>query len=203
MSAQPVEAPEPHAYSRDLTTVIGEVLPHAGKYGDLPVLNAVLLRAEGEVLTASATDRHTLGISQTVWQGGDLPASLLRLDDAVELLRILKGRASRTGPGEPLTVKVSGTSITFGIPGLSVAYELQVGTFPNFAKLLAKERPASDKPGAQVALNADYLARFKAARRSSWEPVHLNIAGSARCPVLVTVGSHFTAAIMPLRGDAP
>lgn len=204
MSAQPVEAPAPIAYSRDLTTVIGEVLPHASKDGTLPVLNAVLLRAEGGVLTASATDRYTLGVSTIGWQGADIPASVLGLDDAVELLRILKGRAGRTGPGEPLTVKASKTAIAFEIPGLTVTYELRKGSFPDFAALLAKERPAGDKPGVQIALDPDFLARFKAARRSSREPVHLNIAGSSREPamVLVKVGKHFTGAIMSVRGAA-
>lgn len=188
--------------TRDFFGLINQVKALAGRDDTLPMLNAIRLEVAANELTATATDRYTLGTARLVIDGktgGDI-VGLLPLREVEKLQRIFKP-AARTNPTLTLTFGDNGlgvceTASLAGLPNLQVGLPWLDAKFPAFRTIL--EAPQIGREIAEtVGFNADYLARFRHAVRDS-EPLVLKPQTHNKV-LMIYVGDHFIGAIMPVR----
>lgn len=203
----------------DLVGVINDVIPFAWPDAELPTLNTVRLRWDGEQLDAMTTDRFRLAIP--TWRPGDVgpgeefqdelgadfgsaddPWSMtMPLAQAKEIVKVFK-LPPKEG-GVPLTfdydtdrfqAKVARSKET-GYSGLSlIAYDTRED-FPDLSKIVADAKP---QPAAAVAYSAKWLADFAKVRPRG--PMVLTPCGTHHL-TLVTIGARFTGGIVPQRTD--
>lgn len=182
----------------ELARVIGNALPFASGDRTVPVIVSVRLEADGETLTAVATDRYTLG-ADTVPMDSEPFAFLLSRDDAQRLHKVLKD----AGSVDNVTLTVDGDTLTVNTGPTVLSFTAQYGEFPKWRSLL----PAEDtvEPTDSVALNPEFLARFAKVAPDSGRkrkgvgavPMRITFYGKRR--VLVRVGETFYGLIMPVR----
>lgn len=190
MSKRRGKTPDPQITMprRDFTALINAVLPHSSRHEIMPAIRGVLLRTEHGRLTATATDRYTLGhrLGPETDQQVDvfLPLPHVRL-----ILSTVKGR-----PDDEITLQFrpGEVGVKWGDTSLAVPSTDSAG-FPkvDIARALATSTPCP----SMVRLNADYAARF----RACGDPyLDYCIGPRDRDPVLV-VGDNFIGLIMPVR----
>jgi hypothetical protein len=194
----------------DLVRIINDVLPFAARDDSLPMITAVYLETADGKLTATATDRYTMGHSRADC-AGSLPKSgaLIRYSDAVLITRLFKPARKRgsTVPQVSLTLE---SAVKEADPVLRVAtadtlgvvHELGIGLstvgapFPKYQDIFAKiELPEQNSP---IAFNQHYLARFAKVAGQWGEPLRF-FPGSPVSASIVEIGEDFVGLIMAVR----
>lgn len=186
--------------TKELAKLVKPVMPLAHKDGMLPILNAVVFESAGDYITASATDRYRMGIARAKIDPAPPPGLNIKLGlgELRQLLSVFKSDAKmeRTVTITVLDdrIKVEQT-LGFGFMDASMSFPLVKGDFPPLAKLLNEAQLVDPSPA--VGLNAAHLSDFRHAIREG-EPLIVRSA-QANKPIIVTAGSHFIGALMPMR----
>lgn len=206
--------------TRDLTGILGDVVPFACPSDEFPSIHCVRLEWDGNLLHALATDRYRVGISTwqpgevlpdeevqddlfTNWGSGDEPwASRIALPDAVELVKVFKlppkqGWTPVTVDYEAdryrLTVKRSRDTGHSAIT-IAVQDDSLDNPFPNVRALLADA--TKFRAPKEITYSAKYLADFAKVRPAG--PLELRFTERL---THVKIGGRFVGAIMPLGKD--
>lgn len=197
----------------DLVRTIDNVLPFTNRDETLPMLCAVFLETADGKLTATATDRYTLGHARADCTGS-LPKEgvLIRRADAMLITRLF--RPARRRAGHSLMAQVSltlepakggdnkilrvATADTLGlVRELGIGISTMDVQFVGYRGLINKlESPAENQP---VGLNPQYLARFaRVAAEYSGEPLRFFSGGPASGSI-IEIGENFLGLIMAVR----
>lgn len=201
----------------DVRDWLAPALHFAGRDDMLPILCAVKISLEGNVLTAIATDRFVAGIfTQPVQAEGDLPPfELLLPRSAVSgLLSMFYPRKKRRSDGRTIKFTVRGNRLELagttahGYPA-SIVLEGMDGEYPNAAVVIEQACQEQEQPAKVSGFNASLLAIVRHVVR---DPRHevlevytpfggLDALGRplAGRPLGVVVGDYFRGAIMPRR----
>lgn len=181
----------------DLHQLLKPVLPHVDNNRSLPVLGCVSFATHNGWLTATATDRYTIGVSRLRVDPDVQFECLIQAAELKSLLAMFK--PSRNGAGEAVTftvdgplVRVTGASAMFA--EASVAYNRYEGEYPKVHQIL----DGADEPGEPglIGINPQLLTRFVHAQRLR-QPVVLSRPHPTR-PLFVRAEG-FLGAIMPAR----
>jgi hypothetical protein len=183
--------------SCDLRRILRDTLPFTGY--DSP-LDVVCLEAVGGVLTATATDRFTLGHARTACRGEFGRRIVISRADAAVIKRMLP-RSSPYTAAEQTTLVDDGSALSLRI---AVGSRGQVGlrfttsqvTFPDYVKVLAKV--TDDPAGQPFALNPRFVSRFAKIADRGGIPLRFFVHNSLS-RIFVEAGPDFIGAIMPVR----
>jgi hypothetical protein len=184
--------------------VLADVLPHITD--DFELLRVVCLRAADGTLTATATDRYTLGQSRIACVGDAIPdRTLISSAHAKFLSDLLAPMRDRSGPAITIGVSDGVFRLTwqdFSVPGMPQKIDLSLSTknlqdFPVYEKLLDHAAQQTANLAGPIGLNPTLLARFAVPCR--WNDVPEFHVRTATSTVLVRIGDHFTGLIMPVR----
>lgn len=202
----------------ELVGILNDTIPFASPDEEYPVINAVNVFWDGEMLNAQATDRIALSWSRwhpdddptedeqedlfQKWGGGDDPWKiLLPLTDAQDIVKNFK-LSTKLG-WTPLTVdclddrlKVARSRDT-GRSALTQEFQGREGEYPNLAGLLAAH--SLPQPIDGLAYDAKHLALFAQVRQRG--SMQLTFTG-ANHPTHISIGERFTGAIQPVRVKA-
>ncbi|GAA2279203.1 hypothetical protein GCM10010149_23630 [Nonomuraea roseoviolacea subsp. roseoviolacea] len=183
---------------RELRQFLGAVLPHASTDDSLPVLTMVTFEATGDMLHALATDRYTLAIARHPLPDPAPDKVTLTVPAAAlgAVLRQIKVRADvrLTLTSDGLTLdQLSDPRLTYRLHATGEAPLLADWRNWIANRLTAKPEPVVTSARG-VALNPDYLARFRAASR---DHLPLEIRPAGRCMV-ITCGTHFLGLVTPM-----
>ena len=137
-------------------------------------LGAVYLVAEGNKLTAAATDRYRLVEGVAELDAGTLSASCLTLQDVKRILTVLKPYIKITG--NAATVEKEGYSLTVTVNGDSVLAHSLDYSLPNYAHMISDDY----SPVPSVALNLSLLASMDKIPHDSSEPVTFGFTGAGK-----------------------
>ena len=174
---------------------------HAGKNKTLPVLNAVMVKAEAGSISATATDRYRL-IEGTIEGEGELSLSLIPLDDVKRILALLKGEGTRMD-SLPVTLIRLGDVLTVSVRGNSISATLCDGKFPPVENLLTPPiNPTGSDLGEidKVSFNPAFFADYaKVAGKGA--PVTITFTGKGKLMLIGLGGDKvkWRAALMPMR----
>lgn len=147
-----------------LRALLIPVLPFAATAAELPVLNAIRLRGNGDVLTATATDRFRLGVTRIPVEPTGWFETLLSVADAKRLLAWFKPQRGIEGmlrlTVTDNTLRVEATDVlAFGVSAASVEFLRVPGTYPSVESLVAKALQAPQGTEG-LAFNPVLLAPF-------------------------------------------
>ncbi|HLL68846.1 MAG TPA: hypothetical protein VK453_24500 [Micromonosporaceae bacterium] len=203
----------------DLTGVLADVLPFASTDKDLPDLNCVFLRWDGQQLHATATDRQRIAIASwhpdddTWGLVGDVQDDLLSefggaeyawqavldLADTTQLVKVFKlpAKAGRT----PVTVDVDqargrvtvSRSRDTGYSALRATVDSQTVIFPDVRSAMTEAGAAVLKTD-RVGHSAKALADFGKVRPQG--PLVMTFTPTM---TLVAIGERFAGAIVPAK----
>jgi DNA polymerase III sliding clamp (beta) subunit (PCNA family) len=191
--------------ARELAAVVAPVLPMAGRDGDLPVINAVLIETDGKWLVAMSTDRFRIGIKRIEKRPtDDDPATewpefraLIPLRSVRSLLSMFKPTRSMN-PELSLTVE-GDNLIAEGAGGFDLfdasrfTYALQPGQFPDLRALVRNASEGVDERAHEAGINPIFMADFKACGNAV-----LRIAfGAPGRPIVLTDDEGFIGLLMP------
>jgi len=137
-------------------------------------LGAVYLVAEGNKLTAAATDRYRLVEGTAELDGGSLSASCLTLHDVKRILAMIKPYIKITG--NAATVEKDGYSLTVMVNGDSVLTHSLDYSLPDYAHMISDDY----SPVPSVALNLSLLASMDKIPHDSSEPVTFGFTGAGK-----------------------
>lgn len=143
-----------------LRELLEGVATHAGTDKSLPVLNSVLLLspvlANGEgKLIAVATDRYRLIEGESALEGeGNLPATLIQLDDVKKIIAMMKGDKS---PSTSVTIQRNQDTITVSHLSQALVFQALDGTFPPYVQLFPTDSPV---PLESVIYNPSLFADY-------------------------------------------
>jgi DNA polymerase III sliding clamp (beta) subunit (PCNA family) len=174
---------------------LSELLEGAGTHADkskngLPALSNVQLRAEGGIITATATDRYRL-IQGTIAGEGDLSVSLIPLDDIKRILALLKGEGARVD-NLPITLTRLGDVLTVSVRGNSISATIYDGQFPMDRQLENIFNPIlqsnDDKDMDKISFNPALFADYA------------KIVGKGN-PIIVTFTAKNKPMLIGLKGD--
>ena len=179
------------------------ILPFTDKGVSLPSLTCALVTSTGGHLYALATDRYRIGV-QRVKVGDSLPDGLRFLIERSSMRGILAlYKVSRADDPE-LTLAIEDSRLTitgagsFGFLDSSTSWSLPSHEFPKVSQVLVQACELAAKGTAPTALNAAYLADFRAAvPRIGNQP--MRIWAQESLPSLVRIGDDFIGALMPVR----
>lgn len=195
----------------ELVGTINDAIPFASDDKALPVLNAVQIEWDGEVLHARATDRYRAGWSRwdsnnepgdlDHWGEGEPFKALISVDDAKQIVSLFKLPAKQGQT--PVTVSVGYDAVTIvrdvpGYPDLTAVFHTVTttfSTFPDLTKFLTDREPELD-PTGRVTFEAKKLASFAKVRAHG--PLQLRFAGE-HGTTIVRIGDRFDGAIRPVR----
>ena len=189
--------------AREFRDLVTPVIPLACKDRMTPILNAVRIESVGKYLTASATDRFTVGICRHA--PANKPPKGLAIVIPLPSIRLILStfKPSRdmdpelefavTAGGKRLKVNQAGGAFDF--LDASITYPLETGQWPALPKVIIDRIESEDVPATTISLNAAHLAKFQHAVRHG-EPLEIKV-GCNNKAVLVTVGDHFVGALMP------
>jgi DNA polymerase III sliding clamp (beta) subunit (PCNA family) len=189
------------AAANGLSAALKGIVNFASTDDTVPVLRHVQLIAEGETLTLVATDRYVAGTWRLAYQGEPFTATL-HVDDCKRVAELVKHK--QKGDQLQATLTLDGLRLTVTGPfGETMTVSTGDYDYPRILSLIpAKvEDKTEDKPKPEgvsmVALNPGLMAKFaKVVTRH--EPILLSFT-TARKPVRVDGGEHFTGVIMPMR----
>ena len=137
-------------------------------------LGAVYLVAEGNKLTAAATDRYRLVEGVAELDAGTLSASCLTLQDVKRILTVLKPYIKITG--NAATVEKEGYSLTVTVNGDYVLAHSLDYSLPDYAHMISDDY----SPVPSVALNLSLLASMDKIPHDSSEPVTFGFTGAGK-----------------------
>lgn len=181
----------------DLYRILTDAQMFAGRDNSLPMLYGVQLEADGKRLHARATDRFTLGISTTVYEG---PAFKVFLPmPEVDLLRAFTrpGRGWRKTRIATLHCTPQATILRVSIDGATVSVPAGRVEFPKFRQLFPSTGTEVEAFTGGMGFNPAYLARFgRVGGRHSGARYYQQ---GRNKPMVVTVGDDFVGLIMPVR----
>ena len=179
------------------------ILPFTDKGDSLPSLTCALITSAGGYLYATATDRYRLGV-QRVKVGDSLPDGLRFLIERSSMRGILAlYKVSRhddpemklTIDGERLTITGAGS---FGFLDSSTSWSLPGYEYPKISRLLTDAAETAGKGSKPTALNAAFLADFRAAvPRFGTNPMRVWTNGTHA--TFVRIGEDFIGALMAVR----
>jgi hypothetical protein len=192
--------------ARDFAALVAPVKPHAGRDDMFPVLNAIRFEVRNGYLLAMATDRFRLAIHRTETEAVSFTATV-RVREVENLLRIFKPQRGQdpelvmsvheTEGKQFLRVEQTG-AFGFDFIDASMSFPLEVGEFPNIAKLIGEtlaEEPSEG--GREFGLNAVFLADW---RHTAKQGRALVIRShSPLRPVVFAAGDDFIGLQMPMR----
>lgn len=191
MTADPTELSVDAAALR---RAIGNVLPFTGDDDTLPVLTSVLLEADNQVLTATATDRYAVGRNTVTCGHGSLPATLLRRRDAKALRRHLKGIK-----GVVTVTRSDGAVTATAHQDYSLTVPVLDATFPDLDALFDSWHDERSTDG--VGLSPRLLARFAKVQVDWDSPMRLWLYGAKKA-LHIRIGDEFAGMLMPVNvGD--
>lgn len=150
--------------TQQLIKVLGSVIKLASTDITLPVINAVLLRRQGNYLTATATDRYVVGVARDYLNPDlDAPADdwrfAISLADAKALLKLAKAN-NKTAP----VMIFSATELTltagFDREWSADNVEVTVNRFPGVGPMLLKVLSRLARTPSVGGLNVTRAAQF-------------------------------------------
>jgi hypothetical protein len=199
----------------DLCRALSDALPFVCTDTCLPQITVVRIETSDGTLSATATDRYTLGHSRAACTG-DLPAPFsLPTAAARQVIRLFKPpRRIPFGPGPRVAVDYNPDTwiATFSParedgPALfaehaDIGHEVRVKTrdekYPEYHKLIDRAPAAAEHTGAAYGLNPWLLARFDKVTGTPGMPMRVWM-GRRTKPVVVQIGDTFVGIIMPVR----
>lgn len=204
-----------HLTATELSSLIGAVLPFAGKDFELPVLNSVLIETDGKWLYATATDRFRFGVKRIAKRATEEDESttwpefraLVPLSSIKALLSLFKPSraASRQGLSPTLSLAVDGDQLiaesTGGFELFSSSrfgYTLMQGQYPDVRKLLRDELAHAGDRVSTVGLNTTFLADYKHLGRRD-AAVEFTMGSSEGKPIIIRDHDGFIGLLMPRR----
>lgn len=190
----------------ELDRLLTPVLPMAAVDDSLPVLHATLIEVRNGDVLAWATDRFKAGLSRVPGEfasvKGDFRA-LLDIDDAAHMLKLFKPARRPAAQAAQVRLTLDGSMLyaepaggLFGFSDLRVGYRLLDGTYPDVRSLLVDRLRETGTPISGITVNADFLARFKAAERHD-AACSVDLPTKPRGTLLVRVGDRFVGVLMP------
>jgi len=192
----------------DLVRMITAVVVHTTCEGEavLEELTHVSCEVDRGHMYMAATDRYTLGIIRNPLPDGHNPGRLAITLPAAALRRLAHGIERRA----EVTVQVDPTGLTVHDHDSGLRHHLPASPLEycvRWRRLLGRHMAKIGKStpgGAPVTLNSAYLARFAHAAafrprapKVRW-PLEFHTVPGERAPLLVTCGTHFLGAIMPM-----
>ena len=191
--------------ARTLRDLLNPVMPLACKDMELPALNCVQIRTEGNGVIASATDRFRLGICRAELPADAEQEPFTALVRVVDLKRILALFKVTRFDNPTLTFELIANVLHVvsdggfgGLVGASITITTHEGEFPNLDHIIREALTAEGECAREFGVNAAFLADFKHAIRNG-EPLVVRPGANAAKPVAIGCGDHFVGAIMPRR----
>lgn len=199
-----------------LVKLIGSVLKLASTDITLPILSAVLLRRQGNYLTATATDRYALGVCRDYFDPNlDQPADgwrfLLSLPDAKALLKLARAALKAKRPVIP--IQANDIDLVIGYDGEVRAGNVEFTTqqtYPKTDAVLFRILSRLARVPQVGGLNLGRMAQFVDAglicgdrlgmSTIVWDASPKPIAGfSAQPQWAIRIGEDFVGAVMGIR----
>jgi hypothetical protein len=190
--------------ARELTSLVGPVLPHASKDGSLPLLASILIRSNGPWLTAIATDRYRMGfkrIKPATAPGEDfavaLPLAILaRIRSVFAANRVTDPEITLTIDGTKL--HVTSTGALDGLIGASLDFHLMFPAkdFPKIDRILRGALTAELPTGPSVMpVNPHLLADFRLGHDRNPQ---MTVTRGGEKMWLIRIGADFLGVIVAL-----
>lgn len=192
----------------DLVTVLWAAMPFAGRDDTLPALSCIRMEARDKAITATATDRYTIGHARASATGGLARPVLISRRDAKNIIRVL--RRSRDDERIDL-VEVTVTQadshiqpkVTFATNAVSVTVDDHSRTFqyPDLKTIMdALATAGTASLDGMVAVDPRHFRALLKVQRlaGAGHPCRFYFGG-ARKPVRVEFGDWFVGAIMPTK----
>lgn len=193
--------------------LVRPVIPLADATGMMPVLNAVLIEAEGKWLSATATDRFRVGIKRIEkFATDDDPTTewpefraLVPLRAVRALLTTFKPQRRSLLTSLSMTVEDDGRRLvtegvgTFDLFDSSrITHHLEIGEYPAVRSLIrdALAHPVEDR-AREFGVNPNFMADFKATGSRGLRIVTGAPRGGMPGPIVVTDDDGFIGALMP------
>ncbi len=158
-------------------------------------INGVYLSAAEGKLYAKATDRYRLIIG-SVDYSGDLPESLIPLDQIKKITDLLKSNLKNTS-NLPVELSVADTYLTVGLLGSTLKVSLADGQFPSVEKIINTEPVAT----SEISISGKFLADFAKVPAVKSHQLKLRFQGDNK-PVIVEIlhdSINWTTLLMPMR----
>jgi hypothetical protein len=184
-----------------LKRIIGAVAPYISTDATTPILRCVRLTVYGRWLVTYATDRYTLGVCRTELAPDDIPSEPFDVVLGPDTVKLITTQAWNRDSRVPVEITVNERAVTIKDYESTIVHALPHGNFPDVEKLL---RPRADSPDVvrrDIAYNPDLLARYAKTRKilgAKTDAFWMNIEGTTRDPVTVSIGNDFIGVIMPL-----
>lgn len=177
----------------------------ADRDNSVPILAAVRVQGHGKWVTATATDRVSLGVQRALLSAPKRLDALVPIGAVESMLRIFKTYRSNN---PDVTLRFTDTSVTVSGPSanpngpdnMSVTYMLVQGEYPKLGDVWCEGRLADI---GQVAISPHLVWRIERAAVENGNPyVRMGAIagdGDGLRPVLFEVGNDFRALVMPMR----
>jgi DNA polymerase III sliding clamp (beta) subunit (PCNA family) len=168
----------------------------AAKDKSLSSINGVYISAAEGKLYAKATDRYRLIIG-SVEYSGELPESLIPLDQIKRITDLLKAHNKPGSTGLPVTLSITDTYLTVDLLGSLLKVSLADGKLPSVDAIVNITPVAT----SQISVNAKYLADFAKVPAVKSHQIKLLFQGDNK-PVNVEIlhdSINWMALLMPMR----
>lgn len=183
-----------------LVRTLSNVVPFADTGRDAyAAISVVHVEAGNGVITATATDRFTMGHARGEANGA-MGGTSIRLPDVKRILDTLKGAAKAdayailTLSGE--TPETQTLTVACDVLGTSVTVAPEFEAFPRYRRLFPTEHEVNLTVSA--AFNAAYMARFAKVKVDRGVPMRI-VHASPQKPMVVEIGDSFVGIIMPVK----
>lgn len=194
--------------ARDLARILGATIPFAADHEQgLPGIAAVQMRAGEGLLTATATDRYTLGYARADAIADQPVRFVLDVEDARSLRKRLSQTMKLRGSGLfQVVLSIAGQagrrSLTVDFEPYSFMYvETSTASAPDLGSVLETNRiePGTVPAAGPTGITARALEPFvKAAKWADLQPLRWS-EGEAMKPITVEMGDWFIGLITPTR----
>jgi len=168
----------------------------AAKDKSLSSINGVYISAADGRLTVKATDRYRLIIG-SVEYSGELPESLIPLDQIKRITDLLKAHNKPGSDGLPVELNIADTYLTLDLLGSSLKVSLADGKCPSLDAIVNITPVAT----SGISVNAKYLADFAKVPAVKSHQIKLLFQGDNK-PVNVEIlhdSINWMALLMPMR----
>ena len=168
----------------------------ADKDKSRPSINGVYISAAEGRLYVKATDRYRLIIG-SVEYSGELPESLIPLDQIKRITDLLKPHNMSRSTGLPVELNIADTYLTVDLLGSSLKVSLADGKFPPVDAIVNITPVAT----SGISVNAKYLADFAKVPAVKSHQIKLLFQGDNK-PVNVEImhdSINWMALLMPMR----
>ena len=168
----------------------------AAKDKSLSSLNGVYISAADGKLYAKATDRYRLIIG-SVDYSGELPESLIPLDQVKRITDLLKAHNKPGSTGLPVELSIADTYLTVDLLGSTLKISLADGKCPSVDAIVNINPVAT----TGISVNAKFLADFAKVPATKSHQIKLLFQGDNR-PVNIDImhdSINWMALLMPMR----